>query len=92
MMGDKVDKYLDKVVGFLVKGTTIDYDSEEISYPFFFLPDGRVLFFPISVFPSRLPPAFSTYVRDNYGLTEEEIDYVWNEYKKVIKNKIENGR
>jgi hypothetical protein len=87
-MEDKVDKYLDKVVDILVKGTMIDFNSREISYPFF-SPYSFHLFHP---FPSPLLPSFSIYVRDNYGLTENEKDYVWNEYKKVIKNKIENGK
>jgi hypothetical protein len=88
-MGDKVDKYLDKVVDILVKGTMIDFNSREISYPFVSPPTSFFLSIPL---PTPLSHLFSNYVRDNYGLTENEKDYVWNEYKKVIKNKIENGR
>ncbi len=87
-MGDKVDKYLDKVVEFLVKGTTIDYDREEITYPFF-SPYSSPLH---SSFFFFLPPSFSNYVTNTYGLTENEIDYVWDEYKKNILDKIENGK
>ena len=87
-MGDKVDKYLDKVVELLVRDTTIDYDREEITYPFF-SPYSSPLH---SSFFFFLPPSFSIYVRDMYGLTEEELEYVWDEYKKKILDKIENGR
>jgi hypothetical protein len=38
----------------------------------------------------RLSPttSFSEYCRDNYGLTDEEIDYVWKEYRIIINEKI----
>jgi len=57
--------------------------------------------FPSLLFLS-FPPPFSTfllsspflgytfekYCKDIYGLTEEEIKYVWKQYKDIIKDKI----
>jgi hypothetical protein len=92
-MENKVDKYLDKVVVFLVKGTTIVYDREEkdlpiITYPFF----SPTLLSTFVSYPLYLLPSFSIYVRDNYGLTEEELEYVFDGYRKIILDKIENGK
>jgi len=87
-------KYLDKVIGYLVRGTKIDYEKKIVSTP--------SLSFPFSLLFSLLPPlflrqifyrfffSFSSYCKNTFGLTEEEIDYVWNEYREIIKNKIEN--
>ena len=76
-------KYLDKVIGSLVRGTKIDYDKEEIQFPFslhFFSLHLSPLFFPSS--------SFSKYCIDVYGLTDKEIEYVWKEYRTIILNKI----
>ena len=91
-------KYLDKVVGSLVRGTKIDYENNRITFPFLssFLPfpyssfslSSRLIFFLSS--SSFLHP-FSTYCKNTFGLTEKEIDYVWNEYITIIKDKIEDG-
>ena len=36
-------------------------------------------------------PFFSDHCRDVYGLNGEEIEYIWEEYREIIKDKIENG-
>ena len=83
-MKDNQNKYLDKVVEFLVRDTKMDYDEGKIYYPF--LPPD---FFsspslPLSSF--LLPPfSFSEYSKNVYGLTEEEVDYVWEQYRSIIK-------
>ena len=86
------NKYLDKIIGSLVRSTNIDYDKKIVSFPpssftrhIFPFP----LFSPSPYFPPR--SSFSTYCRNQFGLTDDEIDYVWNEYKSIIKDKIENG-
>ena len=91
-------KYLDKVVGSLVRGTDIDYENNRITFPFLFsLPlsspyssfslSSRLIFFLSS--SSFLHP-FSTYCKNTFGLTEEEVEYVWEEYKSIILDKISN--
>jgi len=80
-------KYLDKVIGSLVRGTKIDYGKEEIQFPFspsspHFLP-----LIPL-LFSSSPLSSFSKYCIDVYGLTDKEIEYVWKEYKSIILDKI----
>lgn len=85
-MEDKHNRYLDRVIDFLVRDTTIDYDREEIKYPFPSFRGSLPIFSPTHV--SSPLPTFSTYVRDIYGLTEEELDYVWEKYRNIINEKI----
>jgi len=85
-------KYIDKVIDHLVRSTKIDYDNNLISPTFF----SSFTFFLLSSsvsFTSRifLKNSFSSYCENTYGLTEDEIKYVWNEYKDIIKDKLENG-
>ena len=89
------NKYLNKVIEHLVKGTKLDYEKEIVSnplsdfvYPFFSysLPFPHFLKHPSSYYYS-----LTTYCRDYFGLTKEEIGYVWEEYKKIITEKIYNG-
>jgi hypothetical protein len=87
---DNKKRYLDKVVDFLVDDTELDFKENEIRFPFLYLPifpSSYHLFLPTSA--NSLPP-FSKYCRDNYGLTDEEIDYVYKEYKHIITDKIKN--
>ena len=83
-MKDKQNIYLDKVVEFLVRDTKIDFKGNQILLPSSFLP------FSPSLFPLYPLPLshFSKYSKVTYGLTDQEIRYVWNEYKKVITDKI----
>jgi len=80
-------KYIDKVIGSLVRGTKMDYVNKRFSFPFFFSSS-----VPFPYFRSyTLPLSFSTHCKNIYGLTEKEIEYVWKEYKDIIKDKIKNG-
>ena len=81
-------KYLNKVVGSLVRGTRLYYDREEIHFPFFFHP------YPLSYshFHSHSFSLFSTYCKNQFGLTEDEIGYVWKEYVDIITDKLEDGQ
>ena len=86
-------KYIDKVIGHLVRSTKIDYEKELLFFPF-----TNTSFFPFSSFfihsllTLHLPPhTFTGYCENTYGLTEEEIKYVWKEYRSIIKDKINNG-
>ena len=95
-MKDNQKIYLDKVVEFLVRDTIINYDKDEIQFPFFL--SSYSLFFPH--FSSVLLPSFnsdrfqtldfSDYCKNVYGLTEQEIGYVWNQYRTIILDKISN--
>ena len=92
-------KYLDKVIGSLVRGTKIDYENERVifSHFSFLFPSSsltRPPYVSLSIHP-RTPyfhrTFFFQYCTDMFGLTEGEIEYVWKEYKEIIENKIEDG-
>jgi hypothetical protein len=89
------EDYLNKILGYLVDDTIIDFDENdenEIIYPFHPL---SFYFFgiPHPPLPSSFPPyrPLSKYCKDTYGLTENEIDYVWKEYRIMINEKIKNN-
>lgn len=89
-MNNKQNIYLDKVIEYLVRDTKIDYENEKISTPFPLFPSAslsRLLFFSPSLFPHHY---FTSYCKVVYGLTDQEIEYVWKEYKEIIKDKITN--
>jgi hypothetical protein len=93
-MEDKQKKYLDKVIELLVKNTVIDFDRGLVSFPFintrslyqtnigFFHSDSTeyILFFNL----------FSKYTKDTYGLSKDEVYYVWNKYRHIILDKLDN--
>ncbi len=91
-------KYLDKVVEHLVKGTKIDYENKEVKTPFHFSFYIIHTSLSTSSFYSLLPPphspspSFFTYCRRFYGLTKDEILYIWKEYRNIINGKIEDGK
>jgi hypothetical protein len=77
------EDYLDRVLDQLVGETTIDYAREIIHIPFTkdsFPLNSPYLFFNIFIH-------FTKHTRDYYGLTEEEIKYVWEQWKYIIQNK-----
>jgi len=91
-MKDKDKKYLDKVIVSLVRGTKIDYAKERIHLPHSLISSFLTLPSPLPFFllphsPSY-PPFFSKYCKNTFGLTDDEIKYVWNQYKDIITEKI----
>ena len=81
-------KFLNKVVNQIVSETEIDYGMGEIQFPFSFN-TSSLLAFTIDSFISR--QIFSFHCKNVYGLNDDEIVYVWEEYKQIIKDKIENN-
>ena len=76
-------KFLDKVIDQIVSETTIDYRR-----------GGKVY---ITLINSRLSHTFFlsfssiffvNHCKGVYGLNDDEIKYVWDEYKTIIKDKI----
>jgi hypothetical protein len=76
-------KFLNKVVGHIVKETIIDYDQEIIFTPFF------LSFFPLFS-PLFSLVSFTLHCKEIYSLNEQEIKYVYDEYRNTIKDKIKN--
>ena len=77
-------RFLDKVVDQIMSETRIDYDTEVIYPPSFFS-------LPLSYFYISTPSHFTKHCREVYGLSNEEIGYVWDEYKDIVKDKIRNN-
>jgi len=75
-------KFLDKVVDSIVDETVIDYDGDVINTPF-----QTISFFLRPILSSYTPtPSFKKHCRDVYSVkNEQEIEYVWNGYKEIIK-------
>ena len=80
-MVDSQKKYLDRVVSILVRDTRIDYGEKEITYTF--IPFSKFKYNNIAL------SFFSKYCKDTYGIGENEIEYVWVEYKDKIIEKLE---
>jgi hypothetical protein len=94
------EDYLNKILDILVDDSVIDFKENEMIYPPSAL-NSPSSFLPIPFLLSgfsyhrlaRLNPLFtlfSEYCKYNYDLTENEMDYVWKEYKNIIINKINN--
>ena len=75
-------KYLDKVVEYLVDDTDIYYEDRTIGLDSFWGNDslGEWIEYDYDY--------ILDYCEDTYGLTEDEVKYVWYEYKKFILDKI----
>ena len=85
------NKFLDKVLDQIVSETIVDYDKEEIQFPFFLsrFPLARILY---PHFPLPFPlPFFSEHCKEVYGLNDDEVEYVWKEYRNIIIYKIKNN-
>ena len=85
------NKYLDKVVGSLVRGTKIDYENDVVTSPFTTLPKRAFYNHLLTPLPAISVHGLFFYLKNTFGLTSNEILYVWKEYKEIIKDKIEDG-
>ena len=86
-------KFLHKVVSQIVSETMIDYRGKgkiftPFSLPFYlFLP-----FYPsFSSISSSYRSNFFNHCKEVYGLNDEEIFYVWDQFSQILKDKINNG-
>jgi hypothetical protein len=70
-------RFLDKVLGQIVSETRIDYEKEKVYTPFSY---------PHPAFTSGpFHHIFFKHCREVYGLNEDEIEYVWEEYKYIYR-------
>ena len=83
-------RYLDKVLDHLVKGTNIDYEKDLIVFPPLSSPFNSTLFFISSSITTPPPLFFSSYCKNTFGLTQEEINYVFIQWREIMRDKIEN--
>ena len=97
-------KFLHKVIDQILSETIIDYDMGEIQPPFTYR--HYYFSSPFHLNPSPSPTLFSSssplfshfssllffkHCREVYGLNDDEIEYVWKEYRKIIKDKLKNN-
>ena len=90
---NKKEKYINYVVNDLVKNTEIDHDQETIKFPFYYnyiLPSSP-LPFPSILFYSHHSTTFSKHVIERYGVHDEEMRIIWNQYREKILTIIGNG-
>lgn len=82
-------KYLDKIIEHLVRGTKMNYEKGEIILPFTTsaTPFGLSAFLYFYRSTSFSLP-FVKYCNRQFGLTEEEIKYVYYKYVNIIEEKI----
>ena len=82
--------YLDKVVDQIVRETRIDRDERKIYTPFSYIHRGvmELSIWNYSHLDLDFPPHyFSHHCKEVYGLNEDEIDYVWTNYQRIIRDK-----
>ena len=87
-------KFLDKVVDQIVSETRIDYENDRIFTPF--SPNSLPVSLLLSIVKDwntspLLHRLLRRHCKDVYGLNNDEIEYVWEEYKRIIKDKIDNN-
>ncbi len=85
-------KFLNRVIKQVTSETRMDFTRGRVYTPFLFSPFSySYLFFSAYLPPPSSPfPLFSEHCENVYGLNNGEMDYVWKEYKDIIKDKIEN--
>lgn len=90
-------RFLNRVIDQLVNETMVDNDKKELSIPFWFQisPPFNPYFVTYRYFSSNVPPTFIlpgfvNHCKDIYGLNEDEIEYVWKEYRIIIRDEIQS--
>jgi len=91
---DRRSDYLDKVVGYIMDDTIINYNTDIIIFPFSSIgPLGRPLPSFLSDILSLMPlvsHSFHNYCRETYGLTDDEMVEVWDKYSKILTSKLKD--
>jgi hypothetical protein len=76
-------KFLDKVLEQIVRESIVDHEEEVVYTPFG--PHYHFIYFHRSL---PISEYFNIHCKDIYGLNKEEIEYVWKEYKDIVRDKI----
>lgn len=84
------NKFLDKVLDQIVRETRIDDNGFYIIHPVKF----SISYLRPNINPyvsPRRPQNFTLHCEEVYGLNDNEVKYVWNEYKRILKDKIKRN-
>jgi hypothetical protein len=83
-------KFLDKVIDQIVRETEIDYGGCYV-YVTLINKENNWLLTPNKSYDRYFYPHFSHHCKEVYGLNYDETEYVWKEYRDIIKDEIENN-
>ena len=87
-----MNKYIEHIIKDMVRDTDIDYDNDRIRSPFSLTSHQPTISLISYIYLSPYRPSFSMYCEDTYGLTKTEIEYVWNQYRDIIKDRLRNEK
>ena len=89
------NKFLNKVVDQIVSETMVNGETERIKTPFRQLSYSFTLHFQLptstSSSTSVLYSSFSRHCKEIYSLNDDEVNYVWDKYVQIFRDKINNG-
>lgn len=80
-------KFLHRVLDQIVDETRFDYDRKVVVTPLHFPHPSFILLSPTFIRPGP-PLIFTKHCRGVYGLNDDEVKYVWKQYKRIINDKI----
>ena len=85
-------RFLNKVTEQIISETRIDYNelSPTLYTPFLSHPPLNLSLISLTTPPRFLFSSFTKHCVEVYGLNDDEVGYVWDRYRYIIKNKIEN--
>lgn len=85
---DKQERFLNFVINDLVSNTIINYEVGRIQLHY--IPSILPFHYSLLDIFDPFPHSFSDYCINTFGLTEDEVKYVWDQYKSIIEDKIIN--
>ena len=93
---DKQEKYINYIIGDLIKNTEVKNEEEHIVLPFIttypsFSTFTPYVFLLLIKTPSHLFEEFITYVKGRYGASGDEVIEIWEIYVERIRQLIDNG-
>ena len=78
-----MSKFTEYIVKYLVKNT--DIVDDKINYPFLYC----YYPFPPRLINSSIFPPFSIYITKRFGASEDEVGYIWKQYRERLKEQID---
>jgi len=83
--------YLDKILEHLLKTTKIDYLEWEVIGIFDYISIYHLVENPLLFYHNSFEYSFYKYLRKEFGLTNDEVRNLFNQYMYIIKEKIKDG-
>ena len=90
-MGNKHEKYYNYVVDKLISKTEILHDTKQIVYDFPMTNKiSRGVYNPPPE-PVGPPNSFNEFIKDIYGVVDDESEIIWEKFKRRVLRLIKNG-